>query len=155
MTTANAHTTVKDIRRENLRRLIQKWRGPLPLSIDLGYANQSFLVQMGGPNPTRDVSEKTARSIEQKLKLPELSMDSDPDAPNKAGTYVRALAGEPKINEQTVFEIVRVVGEAANDQKMVLSPSRFANVVAMTYTDAQSTGKIRSEYITQLLQLLR
>lgn len=68
--------TTLDYRRENLRKLIEQWGGPLPLSKKLGYANASFLVQMAGPHPTREVSEKTARTIEMKLELPTLSFYS-------------------------------------------------------------------------------
>lgn len=47
--------------RENLRALVEQWGGPLPIARKLGYSNASFVVQMCGPNPTREVTEKTAR----------------------------------------------------------------------------------------------
>lgn len=56
-------------RRENLRKLVKEWSGPNNLAAKLGYTNASYLVQMVGPNPIREVSEKTARKIETALGL--------------------------------------------------------------------------------------
>lgn len=64
------------IRRNNLRRLAEQ-HGALVLSERLGYASASFLSQMIGPNPSRDVSERTARSIEHTLDLEPGWMDLD------------------------------------------------------------------------------
>ena len=50
-----------DKRRENLRRLIGQWGGPTSLSKKLGHANGSFIAQIAGPNPRREISERTAR----------------------------------------------------------------------------------------------
>lgn len=71
-------TTEYTYRRENLRRLIEQWDGPSNLANKLGYTNASFLVQMAGPNPIRDVSERTARKIEGKLDLPRGYLDRKP-----------------------------------------------------------------------------
>ena len=62
--------SVYDKRRENLRRLIGQWGGPTSLSKKLGHANGSFLAQIAGPHPRREISERTARSIEGTLGLP-------------------------------------------------------------------------------------
>jgi hypothetical protein len=62
---------VYETRRENLRLLIgSRADGVKQLAQELGYSGQSFLSQMAGPNPVRNVSETTARAIEQKLGLP-------------------------------------------------------------------------------------
>ena len=61
--------TVYDIRRENLRALMKTWGGPTSLAKKLGHANGSYLAQIGGPNPRREISEKVAREIETKLGL--------------------------------------------------------------------------------------
>lgn len=62
--------TVYDVRRTNLRRLMQQWGGPTALAAHLGHSNGSYLAQLAGPNPKREVGERTARQIEAKLGLP-------------------------------------------------------------------------------------
>lgn len=66
------------IRRNNLRRLAEQ-HGATILAERLGYASPSFLSQMIGPNPTREVSERTARVIEHSLGLEPGWMDLDLD----------------------------------------------------------------------------
>lgn len=66
MTKIDAH----DTRLENLRKLIAAMGGPTVVSHKLGHANGSYLAQMAGPNPSRPVGEKVARSIEATLKIP-------------------------------------------------------------------------------------
>jgi hypothetical protein len=61
-------------RRSNLRRLANTY-GWTELAKRLGYRQPSFLVQMAGPNPTREVTEKSARRFEIDLGLPEGSLD--------------------------------------------------------------------------------
>jgi hypothetical protein len=56
-------------RRENLRDLIEKNGGANSLARRLSHANASYLSQMAGPNPTRKITERTAREIEEKLGL--------------------------------------------------------------------------------------
>jgi hypothetical protein len=50
-------------RRENLRDLSRSWGGPTSLAKKLGHSNGSYLAQLIGPHPSRDVSEKVARII--------------------------------------------------------------------------------------------
>jgi hypothetical protein len=62
--------SVYEIRRENLRSLIGQWGGPTSLSRKLGHSNGSYVAQLAGPRPSREVSERVAREIENKLGLP-------------------------------------------------------------------------------------
>lgn len=70
-------TKMSDIRLRNLRRLLDQAGGAIHLAPTLGYSNPSYLSQLAGPNPTRTISERTARTIEQKLGLPEGCMDGE------------------------------------------------------------------------------
>lgn len=63
-------TDVVDYRRENLKRYVVTHGGAKNVAIKLEHTNSSFLVQMIGPNPTRPISEKSARKFEGKLELP-------------------------------------------------------------------------------------
>ena len=68
--------TKHDYRRQNLRNLADSMGGPTALAKKLGYANSSFIVQMAGPNPIRQVTEHTARRFETLLDLIPGSLDA-------------------------------------------------------------------------------
>jgi hypothetical protein len=55
-------------RRENLRALSGGADGRSRVGAKLGYSVQ-YMSQLIGVNPTRDISEKAARTIEEKLDL--------------------------------------------------------------------------------------
>lgn len=136
--------TAFDNRRENLRRLIEQWNGPAALAGKLGYANASFLVQMAGPHPNREVTEKTARKIEAALGLPPNWLDGKPDARPAPGVDTNAVA-----------EIIRLVGHTAEEMGVRLANSKLADLVALVYADAQTNKTLRIEYLQQLLRLLK
>lgn len=83
---------INEVRREQLKKLFVQHGGSKKLSELLGYSNASFLVQMAGPSPTRDVTEKTARKIEQTLGLPEKWLDSLEDASDQSSRSVIDVA---------------------------------------------------------------
>lgn len=134
-------TTEYNNRRENLRRLIEQWDGPSNLAAKLGYSNASFLVQMAGPHPIRDVSERTARKIESKLDLPRGYLDKKP------------TGGKPEVSTELVSTVVRYVGQACQDAGVRLTPEKFADVVAVLYQDAVENGKLREAFAKQIIQL--
>lgn len=57
-------------RRANLRLLSAKYDGPSKLAEALKLKHPSYLSQLIGPNPQRNVSERTARAYETRLGLP-------------------------------------------------------------------------------------
>jgi hypothetical protein len=131
-------------RRTNLRALVEQWGGPLPLSKKLGYKNASFISQMSGPHPTREVTEKSARRIEQKLGLPAGWMDTPSGAP-----LAPAL-----IDISLLARIVRIVAQTAEDEKIVLSPDKLGDVVALVYSDAEPRkGEVDPAFINRVLRL--
>lgn len=130
-------------RRENLRAMVEQWGGPLPIARKMGYSNASFVVQMCGPNPTREVTEKTARKIETALGIPTGWLDEDP------GSHQQPTS----VDLQLVSSIVKAVGTAADEARIALSPAKFGDVVALVYADAQEHKGIREEYITAILKL--
>jgi len=127
--TTTAEPTVYDHRRENLRNLVNAWKGPLALAKKLGYANAAFIVQMAGPNPTRLVSERTARMIEASLDLGREYMDRRPSA-----------VEEVEMNTDLLHECVRVVTQVCEDEKVKFSPGKFADLVTLAYTEAVANG---------------
>lgn len=134
-------------RRQVLRKLIAQWEGPGALARKLGYRNSSFLIQMAGPNPTREVTEKTARQIERRLDLPLGFMDGEPAA---------AADPPPPVDLTLVTECVRLVGQTCEDVGLRLSPSKFADLVALVYSDCmESRLPPRPGYVRKLLQLMK
>ena len=65
-----AMRSVYDQRRDNLRALMTQWGGPTSMAKKLGHSNGSYVAQLAGPNPSREISEKVAREMEAKLGLP-------------------------------------------------------------------------------------
>jgi hypothetical protein len=133
-------------RRTNLRNLIERWHGPLLLARKLGYSNASFLVQMAGPNPSREVTEKTARKTEEVLGLPAGWLDENP-AHNESAT---------KVDMTLVSQVIRTVMQSAEDQGTTLVPAKLGDIVALVYSDSESNGSvIRPEYVKSIIQLVR
>lgn len=64
-------------RRANLRRIIGKHGTNADLARILGYKTASFVTQMLSPKrkPRRNITERTARNIENKLQLTPRSLD--------------------------------------------------------------------------------
>lgn len=137
-------SNVYDNRRENLRRLIEQWGGPSALGGKLGYSNASFLVQMAGPNPTREISERTARKIEKALDLPTAWLDG---APEKVKS--------PSVDTAAVANVIRLVGQMVEETGVKMNNSKFADLIALAYQDAQDNGAVRPDFIRRVVQLLK
>ncbi len=133
--------TVHDVRRENLRALIRQRRGPTRLAQELGYTNGSFLSQIAGPRPIKEISEKTARTIEDKLHLPEGYLDRGAEA--AAGV----------LDERMLVDATREVYNQAT--ALGLDAEKVAHAVSLVYLQARATGKVDSEFVQKLLQLAR
>ena len=137
-----------EIRREKLRELMKKHTAS-GLAQMLGYHHSSFLSQMAGPNPTREVTEKTARRFETQLGLEVGYLDE----------YVDQAAAAPRSDESTVAlvaSVIRAVGAACDAEKVSLQPAKFADVVALAYLDAvEHSGQLRPEYFSQIVRLLK
>lgn len=132
--------SIYDLRRENMRALIKTWGGPTSLAKKLGHANASFLAQLAGPNPSRDISEKVAREIEHKLGLPPGALDSD----------VRQNA---VVDDQLLEECVRAVAAAIRDRGLKATPDRYSNLVGLLYDHVRLTGRVDETYLNKLLKL--
>lgn len=134
-------------RRASLRLLVEQWGGPLPLSKKLGYSNASFVSQMSGPHPTREVTEKTARKIEELLGLPVGWMDTE-------HREKPSVVAPTPIDVSLVARIVRVVAQTAEDGGVALTPDKMGDVVALVYGDAERRGgDIDNAFLNRVLRL--
>lgn len=129
-------------RRENLRTLAREWGGPTSLAKKLGHSNGSYLAQLIGPNPSREVSEKTAREVEVKLNLPLGWMD-------------RENAQSARPDDSQLAECVRAVASCLRDAGLRPTPETYSKVVALTYDRLRLTGRVEEDYIKKLVGLLR
>lgn len=134
---------IYEIRRVNLRALIGQWGGPTSMSRKLGHANGSYIAQIAGPNPSRDISEKTAREIEGKLGLPLGWMDQDHPTT------------EQKLNDQALTDVVRAVATVLRDAGLRPDPETYGTLVQLAYDRAKLTGRIDENYIQKLTTLAR
>lgn len=138
---------MKEIRRQQLRRLVNEHEGMNNLARKLGLAKGAYISQLLTSPPTRDISEKTARKWEKMLRLPEGWLDGA--APGVA--HVNGTA----INSVLLAQVLLEVTEALKTAKVVISPAQAADLVAMQYADALPTGRVDPARIQRLVGLLK
>jgi len=145
----NSQDTKAAIRRANLRKLMVE-HGAAKLATMLGYKQSSFLSQMAGPNPTREVTEKTVRAFEKQLGLPAGAMDKpmgDEVAPAELSSA------------ETIALMLKLAGVAATmceKESVMLSPSKYATLLSVGIADVlEHKNTIREDHIRQLVSLLK
>lgn len=155
---------LSDTRRANIRALVDERGGLTKLSKILGYKNPSFLSQMlsvGGA--TREVTERTARRIEDALGLPSGHLDHQaavgplPVSTAQAEPVPVARPTARATSEETVklvADVIRAVGAACDEAGVNMAPGKFADLVALVYTDSVERG-MRPDHVAQLVRLLR
>lgn len=141
-----------EVRRNNLRQIVAQWGGPSALSKRLGYANASYLVQMVGPTPTRDVTEKTATKIEQVLALlPGALSQGDMQANT---TSIQSETPPVKISGGHIAVAISAVSQGCERLNKKLSTNKFADVVAFVYEELETRGTLLdAQRVDQLIQL--
>ncbi len=140
-----------ELRRDNLRELMRV-HSASGLSNMLGYRQPTFLSQMAGPNPTREVTEKTVRNYERKLGLPVGALDKPLGAAPDAPPTVEAAPASGEL----VADVIRLVGTICSDEKVELPTMKFADVVALAFIDTmEHNQKPRPDHIKQLVRLLK
>ena len=141
---------ISEIRRENLRMLAGE-RGAAKLSRLLGYKQPSFLSQMIGPNPNREVSEKTARDYEDILGIEANFFDT----PLTADKF-----SKPNIHVQKILtlatETIGMVADLLQEEGLNLSPAIFAKLVNLEIVNAAERDFIpRKARVKAMLELTR
>ena len=134
---------VFDTRRDNLRRLIAQWGGPTSLAKKLGHANGSYIAQLAGPHPTRDVSEKVAREIEHRLGIPDGWMDSRHKAP----------PGQP--NTSLLIDVVATVRDLSDAEGVKVPRDKLEEIIALVYEAAVERNNIDHHLARRLIKLVR
>lgn len=115
-----------------MRELIKAHGGPGPLAKKLGYSSGSYVSQVAGPTPSREIGEKPARAIEHMLGLPHGWMDregGDPAPPTGAQSPL-------------VAEVVRAVMSTLEGDKIKLSAEKTSELIVLAYEQACAVGKV-------------
>ena len=133
--------SVYQIRRQNLRSLARQWGGPTSLSRKLGHSNGSYLAQLMGPHPTREVSEKVAREVEVKLGLPLGWLDKE-----------NPVTAQP--DDEQLAECVKAVASCLRDKSLRPDPEKYSQLVALVYDRLRLTGRVDEAFIQKLVGLL-
>lgn len=168
--------TTFDYRRENLRNYIDTNGGPTAVALKLGYSNGSFLVQMTGPKPIRQVSEATARAYETKLGLIPGSLDQPVEIdPSQEGITVaikkrqarfRATSSEPRLARETatvtsamstkdVMDLVTMISDLCKERQLVVSSDKFASLIqlALLHPEPRNPGDLsRKDFVERILE---
>ncbi len=135
--------TILKTRVHNLRALMEQWGGPTSLATKLGHANGSYLSQMAGPNPSREVSEKVARKTEIILSLPSGWLD----------TQHTGLPHE--VNTNLLIDTIEMTKEIIDQAGLKLNRDKFTQLVNLAYERAAESGSPDPALIRQLVSLMK
>ena len=135
--------SVYQLRRDNLRALMAQWGGPTSLAKKLGHSNGSYVAQLVGPNPSREISEKVARDMEAKLDL-------------AVGWLDQEQAGNPRVvDDEALSACVRAVAAAVRDAGLRPDPETLGNLVGLAYEHTKLAGRINEPFIQKLVRLVK
>ena len=132
-------STIYEIRRENLRTLTRE-HGTGAVAKAAGYPSSSYISQMAGPKPIRDVQEKNARKIERSLGLPEYWLDQKRDpygnielagAKEKTPPPVDNPVSLPTVDPEQFAVCAAAVSNAMVAVGAKLPAKKFAAIVTM------------------------
>lgn len=144
---------LKQTRLMNARLAFEREGGVGSVAKRMGYSNSSFLVQIFGPNPNREPTEKTMRKIEKALGLPTGALDKPVFGP---------LAAEPPpkgtpavLNREVLTQVIELVNKLVNEERVNMNAERFSSLIVMAYEDAADHGgAVRESKMRQVVQLL-
>lgn len=164
-------TRIEDIRRANVRKLFTL-RSASDVSRKLGYKTTSFMSQIAGPAPTREVTDKTARAMEVAYGYPRGAMDKEDWSPMladaaqpAAGAHESPTQSSPQSDSpnrsatmspaDTVKEAILLVSRLTAQHGVTLPAEKVADITAMGFADALEHGGVpREAYILALVKLL-
>ena len=135
--------SVYSLRRDNLRKLQTEWGGPTSLAKKLGHSNGSYLAQLIGPHPSREISEKVAREIETKLALPMNWLDAEHNGAPRA------------VDDETLGICVGAVAAAVRDAGLKIDPKVYGTLVTLAYEHTKLTGRVDEAFIQKLVGLTK
>lgn len=150
-------SSIYDTRRANLRQITANWGGPTKIALKLGYTNGSFVSQMAGPNPTKRISEDTAREIETKLELPLGWLDADNSAPMTQPGGLAPIVQTPPLDAGLLAEVNKAVLVAVENMGVKERPpiDKVADTMTLAYQHALATGRVDLTFVKLLVRLTK
>jgi hypothetical protein len=155
---------IQNIRCENLRDVIARHGSAKAVGKLLGYTNGSHISQLVGVRSKRDISDACCREYEKILTLPTgffdtpprmLISDTKPGRRSRQCLKAAEVLPSPIMPEQVV-ELIHLVGQVCEMEKVQLSPQKFATLVALAMIDgAAHSNRARPEIVSSLVQLAK
>ena len=134
---------IAEIRRRNLRRLVNDHEGMNNLARKLGLTKGAYISQLLSNPPLRQISEKTARKWEKQLRLPEGWLDATKSTP--------ASGLDHGLLERVITEVLSALDTA----KIQLKPAKLAELIVMQYTDAVVLGRVERGRVLKIVGFLK
>lgn len=135
-----------DVRRANLRHVVDELGGPTGVAKRLKLSGPSWLSQLISGH--RPFTEKTARKFERILGLKQGSLDIPAEALQQSQP-VMANREVPQISES-----LEVVKSLLTRRNQTLTNAKFGAVVQIVFTQAMTTGKADAGLAEQILDLM-
>lgn len=132
-----------ELRKRNLKTLVQQWEGPTNLARKIGQKGPSYISQMIKGH--RPITAKTARKMEEQLDLPNGWFDHEHEnrRPGRAAD----------VDVSTMSHVVSTLGTTLEEQGLTLPPTKFANAVALLYERTIAEGELDEGYLQRIVQL--
>ena len=150
---------IAEIRRHNLRALMTE-HSAIKLARMLGYRQSSFLSQMAGPQPTREITEKTACMYERELGMEPGTLDRPPvPSGSVANSLTPTASTHPLSSEEMIAMVLKTtsaVGRICESESVNLPTNKFAELLVMGLKDAiANDGNVQEDRIQQIMALLK
>lgn len=133
-----------EARRKNLRIVVEQFGGAAATAKLLGHANRTFLPQLIGPNPRRDISERLARSIEEKLGLQLGALDIFNEAESAEGLLAEL--------HEAFLSLLNELGPVG---LRTITEQQFADLCAALLAQHREAGRVSASFIQRLVRLTR
>lgn len=156
-------STIDRARRRNLAALVREVGSATAVAKLLGHTSPGFISQM--MSGKREVSEKTARKIEQATGKPELWMDMNrPEVVLIGGLFGKGQESPPGAvsEERATYTVdpsfvggsVKLVASLAQEFGVKLPPEKMAAIVDMVYTSSIQKGALDEDLARAMVRLM-
>jgi hypothetical protein len=137
---------LNEIRKQNLRKLINDYEGMNKLASELGLSRGAYLSQLLMEKPIRTISEKTARKWERKLELDEGWFDI---------SHQPGISATPAIDANLLEKVILAMLEALENARVKLPAAQLAELLTMQCSDAFAIGHVDTDRIEKIARLLK
>lgn len=130
------------VRTQRLRQLVLQHNGLKPLATALGLNGLSYIGQLLQDPPVRRLSEKVARSWEQKLSLPQRWFDQASDEVPQGFSVER------------LTEVILAINGEMVSAELLLPAAAYAELIVLLYSAAPIDRPFDREHAKRVVHLL-